>query len=137
MVSLLRLLLLVLLSLGVCGMHTFGHGGHAASTHETTAAEGVLHGALAAPVQDDSRDFHLIAQVDESTTGGSTNLDLFTVCLAILSAFGLTVGLALLRGQSHRDRSVARTRLAVHRGGRSPPVPLLGLRVAAVSVLQI
>lgn len=51
--SLPRLLLLVLLTLVVAGMHTLGHGGHAARGHET-APDGLPDGSLAAPGQDDA-----------------------------------------------------------------------------------
>lgn len=136
LISLPRVLLLVLLTFGVAGMHTFGHGGHAANGHQTMA-DGLPHGALTAAGQDVSHDLLQVAQVGESTTGGSTGMDLLSVCLAVLGAFGLAVGLAMLRVRSHRHRSGARTRLATHRGGRGPPVPSLGLRVAAVSVLRI
>ncbi|RKN50395.1 DUF6153 family protein [Micromonospora endolithica] len=129
-------LLLVLLTLGVAGMHTFGHGGHAASGHET-AANGLPHGALTAADQVDVHQVRQVAQVGEPTTGGSTGAELFSVCLAVLGAFGLAFGLALLRVRSRRATCVAWTRCAAHRGGRGPPVTLLGLRVAAVSVLQI
>lgn len=136
LISLPRVLLLVLLALGVAEMHTFGHGGHAASGHDTTADD-LPHGMLTAPDQGDSPDVRLIAEIGEPTTDGNTAIDLFSVCLAVLSGFGLAIGLALLRVHSHGQRIVARARRAVHRGGRSPPVPLLGLRVAAVSVLRI
>lgn len=136
LISLPRVLLLVLLALGVCGMHTFGHGGHAARGHDATAG-GPSHGMLNTPAHNDIRDLPPIAQVGEPTAGGTNGLGLFSVCLAVLSAFGLAIGLMLLRVHSQRQRLVARTRLAVAQGGRGPPVSLLGLRVAAVSVLRI
>ncbi|MCO1597578.1 DUF6153 family protein [Micromonospora sp. RHAY321] len=138
LISLPRVLLLVLLALGVAGMHTFGHGGggHTSSGHDTTAVV-MPHDRLASPVQDDSGHRALIAQIREPRSSGSPDLGLFTVCLAVVGAFGLAIALALLRVRSHRERCEARTHLTVHRGGRSPPALLLGLRVAAVSVLRI
>lgn len=137
-VSLPRVLLLVLLALGVAGMHTFGHGngGHTTSGHDATAAV-MPHDTLTGPDQDDSGHRGLMAQIREPRPSGSRDLGLFSVCLAVLCAFGLAVGLALLRVRSHRERCDARTHLAVHGGGRSPPALLLGLRVAAASVLRI
>lgn len=131
-----RVLLLVLLALGVAGMHTFGHQGHAASGHESTAAD-LPHGALTAAGPDGFHELRQIAQVGEPTTGGGTDLDLFSVCLAVLGAFGWAVGLALLRVRSHRNRRAVRTGHAARRGGRGPPAPSLGLRLAVVSVSRI
>ncbi|MGC5309889.1 hypothetical protein [Micromonospora zamorensis] len=137
LISLPRLLLLVLLALGVAGMHTFGHaGGHTASGHDATAAA-MPHDTLTGADQDDSRHQGVIAQIREPGPSGSPDLGLFSVCLAVVGAFGLAVGLALLRVRSHRERADARTHLAVQGGGRGPPALLLGLRVAAVSVLRI
>ncbi|MCZ7379835.1 DUF6153 family protein [Micromonospora sp. WMMC250] len=132
------MLLLVLLALGVAGMHTFGHGsgGHTTSGHDATAAV-MPHDTLTGAEQGDSGHRGLIAQIREPRSGGSPDLGLFSVCLAVVGAFGLAVGLAMLRVRSHHERWDARTHLAVRGGGRGPPALLLGLRVAAVSVLRI
>jgi hypothetical protein len=139
LVSLPRVLLLVLLALGVAGMHTFGHGHgghHAESAHQITAA-GLPHRMLIDPGQDGSHDQHMVARIGDPAPGGGMDLDVFSVCLAVLGALGLTIWVARLRARSRHDRPVPRTRPTSRSGGRGPPAPLLGLRVAALTVLRI
>ncbi|WP_328421543.1 hypothetical protein OG470_05910 [Micromonospora sp. NBC_00389] len=139
LVSLPRVLLLVLLALGVAGMHTFGHGdgGHQAASGHGIVVGSVPHGTLSDPGQDGSHEQHLIARIGEPTPAGGMDLDVFSVCLAVLGALGLIVWVALLRATSLNDRPVPRTRPTIRSGGRGPSVPLLGLHVATVSVLRI
>lgn len=59
--SLPRVLLLALLALGIAGMHTYGHGGHGASGHDTTA-NNQPHGMLTSAGHDNSHAVRLILQ---------------------------------------------------------------------------
>lgn len=136
MIGLSRVLLLVVLAFGVAGVHTVGHGRHAVRGHDTPAADRP-HGMLAASGLDSPGGMPVLADGVAPPTGGGITFDLFSVCLAVLGAFGLAIGLVLQRADARRQRPAARTGLAVHRSGCGPPVPLLGLRVAAASVVRI
>jgi hypothetical protein len=126
-----RLLLLVLLALGVAGMHTLGHvgdGHHPAPAVVDHADSGMVtqpHAGADQPVAasdaDDARDHGL-------------RLDVFAVCLAVLGA----VGILLWAARTGRLRSgyvrLLRARWAPQPAGRGPPPVPVGLRLAVVSV---
>jgi hypothetical protein len=136
--SLPQLLLLVLLTLGVAGMHTLGHG--AGQEHGHPGSPGMSdHMPVAQVVPPADVTLAAAAPLGEPPTGHGPDLSVFTVCLAVLGAWGIVL---LLRwAQARRGRLGRTSRLpaaAPDRGhGRAPPARLVGLRMAVVSVMRL
>ncbi|NUW32649.1 hypothetical protein HTZ77_14580 [Nonomuraea sp. SMC257] len=140
-----RLALLVLLVLGVCGMHTLGHvglhrahGGTAAPhrSHGTTVADHTrLDHTRSESARSDHTGRHAAGQA--SSAGGQLpDLDPGSVCLAVLtSLLLLLVAAARARARRGTEPPDAIGRVA-GRIARPPPLPL-SLRLARVSVLRI
>ena len=127
-----RLMLLVLLALGVAGMHTLGHVGDT-SRHLTPAAMTHMDEAVASQTYAGS-DQPAAAPGSEQTPGHGLNLDLFAVCLAVLGAVGILLW-AVLTGRLLCDQArPPGATLAPRPAGRGPPPAPIGLRLAAVSV---
>ncbi|MFF4894426.1 DUF6153 family protein [Micromonospora chersina] len=124
--TLLRLMLLVALTFGVFGMHTFGHpsdlpapgAGHmTAAAHEIENMPAAAHGL-------------------HGTHGHSDGLHAFTVCLAVLGGVLVLGSLSLLR-QRRWDRYVpAGPRSWAQGRRRAPPGRPIGLHLTAVSVMR-
>ncbi|MFC0505287.1 DUF6153 family protein [Micromonospora costi] len=127
-----RLMLLVLLALGVAGMHTLGHVGDtshhltpAATTHMDEATASQTHAGSGQPAATPG---------SKQTPGHGLNLDLFAVCLAVLGAVSILLW-AALTGRLLRDQArPPGATPAPQRAGRGPPPAPIGLRLAAVSV---
>ena len=137
-VSLPRVVLLVLLAFGVAGMHTLGHddGGHAASAHPSAASGAVpAMPAFAIAERDSARD--LVPPAGAPSSGGGVDLNLFSVCLAVLGGFILLLGVTLRGTRSVWQSSGVGALFAAGRGGRGPPGPSAGLRLLRVAVLRI
>lgn len=123
--TLLRLVLLVALTFGVFGMHTFGHPSDLASPgagHMTAAADKIENMPAA-------------AKGHHGSHGHSDGLHAFTVCLAVLGGVLVLSSLSLLR-QRRWDLGVpARPRSWAAGRRRAPPRPI-GLHLTAVSVMR-
>jgi hypothetical protein len=126
-----RLTLLVVLVLGVAGMHTLGHVGDTGH-HAAPAALG--HADNDVTLVHAPTDQPPAASGTGETPGDGPSLDLFAVCLAVLGAASILLGMArtgrLCRGHARLQRAVR----APRRAGRGPPSRPLGLRLAVVSV---
>ncbi|WP_435585937.1 DUF6153 family protein [Micromonospora aurantiaca (nom. illeg.)] len=124
--TLLRLMLLVALTLGVFGMHTFGHPSDLASPsagHMTATAHKIENMPSA-------------AQGHHGSHGRSDGLHAFTVCLAVLGGVLVLSSLSLLR-QRRWDLCVpAGPRSWAAGRRRAPPRPPIGLHLTAVSVMR-
>jgi hypothetical protein len=126
----LRLLLVVLVALGVAGMHTLGHprgGGHGSG-----APAGTAHMTEPAPAAMD-------VAGEVVVHGWDLGLDPSSVCLAILVVFSVAALLTalLLRG-GRRPPPTGRHRRLIAPAGRGPPPPVsVGSRLADLSVLRI
>jgi Family of unknown function (DUF6153) len=131
-----QLLLLIVLALGVMGMHTLGHP---SGEHRADAIP------AAAPVM---TSLHHAATVTEGVAAGGFSAtpphmpptDPMKVCVAILTAMGLAAMLLALLTMSRRGSGTR----AVDGGaqtscGRGPPTPVppLPRRLAALSVLRM
>lgn len=124
--AILRLLLVVLVALGVAGMHTLGHPRD--SGHGGTAPAHLTQPASAAMDAD-----------GVVVRGLDLSLDPSSVCLAILVVFSVAALLAalLMRG-GRRPSSTGRRLRLVASAGRGPPPPVsVGLCLANLSVLRI
>ncbi|MFG2058736.1 DUF6153 family protein [Micromonospora sp. NPDC048930] len=124
--TLLRLVLLVALTFGVFGMHTFGHPpdlGSSSAGHMTTA----VHKVETVPSTE---------QGHHGSHGHGDGLHAFTVCLAVLGSVLVLSSLSVLR-QRRWDLSLAAgTRSSATGGRRVPPRRPIGLHLTAVSVLR-
>lgn len=130
-----RLMLLVLLTLGVAGMHTLGHADSPAHMNTPLPAHG--HNEAAMEFVAISEESPAAATPDDPTDHGLLILA-FTVCLAVMGA-GVIL---LLKPSVTRLRGAGRTfylagRSITWRSGRGPPARRLGLRLAEVSVLRL
>ncbi|NUW43602.1 hypothetical protein [Nonomuraea rhodomycinica] len=159
-----RLALLVLLVLGVCGMHTLGHVGLHRS-HGGTATPQRSHGATAAPAPADharaggtrpdhtrpggTRPDHTRADPtrpdhtgrhaagEASSAGGQLpDLDPGSVCLAVLTSLLLLIVAAARARAGRGEHTPDAAGQVAGRTARPPPRPL-SLRLARVSVLRI
>ncbi|WP_157549962.1 DUF6153 family protein [Nonomuraea candida] len=123
-----RGLLLVLLALGVYGMHTLGHvtGGHGGSpsaAHSTGVAQEPAH-ALAAALQ------------SFAPEPGTPGLDPTSVCLAILTSFvAVLLATAWLRARRRPGAGGGAMPPARH-VARPPPRPT-SVRLASLSILRM
>ncbi|WP_255481214.1 DUF6153 family protein [Micromonospora thermarum] len=126
-------MLVVLLALGVCGMHTLGHIGDAG--HHPAAAMFHAEDGMAMVVPHTGTDQLSAASVGEESPGHGVNLDLFAVCLAVLGAAGVVLW-ATRRGPVRRapHSRLRRTVWSPQPSGRGPPVAPIGLRLAVASV---
>lgn len=120
-----RWALLVLLVVGVCGMHTLGHPG-SSHAHGEVAVASMPAGHMPPPVMGDV----------VSSSGELPDLDPGTVCLAVLTS--LLVLLAATRRGRLRGRGETPFGAGpdVRRASRPPP-RFMALRLSRVSVLRI
>nr|WP_152332299.1 DUF6153 family protein [Micromonospora purpureochromogenes] len=130
-----RLMLLVLLAMGVAGMHTLGHADGSAHTGSSLSGQGYEHVAM--DLHAVAEDSSAAAMPDESTEGGLHVLA-FTVCLGVIGAGAIL----LLRSLARRARRAGPIfhlsgRNLTWRSGRGPPDRPVGLRLAEVSVLRL
>ena len=143
-----RWVLLACTVLGLAAMHTLGHGNsHAGAGHGEPADTPMV--AMAAPMTVLTA---VIAVVPADVVAGEgcgqrchlgggsdrhrDDMAMFTVCLAVLAAFGIAVLLTSLsrsRPGPARSRAHRRTRWVA---SRAPPGSGAGLRLAAVSVMR-
>jgi hypothetical protein len=127
-----RLLLIALVAAGLGMMHTLGHArgehagvtGHHVSmptwpTHEMATLTSAVGGSAA-------------VAGDDAIAG----FDPMTVCLAVLFAGFVILLVALLAGNRRASGQPNGLWVALARGGRAPPAPALGLRLANLSVLR-
>lgn len=137
-----RLLLVVLLAVGIAGMHTLGHpsgghGGHApADTTRQTHGEAVQapplrlasHAAMAA-----------LTAGQMVLRGADVTLDPSSVCMAILAGLALAALIAALARRARRTSRAPRLAVAGFRSsGRGPPrASPVGLVIAHLSVLRV
>ncbi|MEO3781194.1 DUF6153 family protein [Micromonospora sp. B11E3] len=137
-ISLPRLALLVLLAFGVAGMHTLGHdaGNHAAAAHPSVAS-GAASTTLAFTMAGPDNTHDHMSPAGAPSSGGGLDLNLFSVCLAVLGGFVLVLGLALRGTGSLWQAPGASALFPGGRGGRGPPAPSAGLRLRRVAVLRI
>ncbi|MFI7693128.1 hypothetical protein ACIBQ6_28925 [Nonomuraea sp. NPDC049655] len=122
-----RALLLVVLALGVCGMHTLGHVN---ARHDMANARPVLavaHELPAAPVA---------ALAGLAPGHEMPGLDPAGVCLAVLTSLLVVVLLALWVGVRRRAVGGAGPGPAFRPVARPPPRPT-SLRLARLSILRI
>ncbi|MEV0819872.1 hypothetical protein [Nonomuraea rubra] len=120
-----RAVLLILLALGVCGMHTLGH---IDGRHHASLANG--HGpTMPLPAADPS---HPSIGSDPGVLG----LDPTDVCLAVLSVFMVVMGLAAWLRTRRRTHLRAGSLSPARQVARPPPKPT-SLRLASLSVLRI
>lgn len=124
--TLLRLVLLIVLALGVLGIHTFGHPpdlGSFGAGHMTTAA----HKIGIVPAAEQGHD---------GSHGHGDGLHAFTACLAVLGSVLVLSSLSVLR-QRRWDLWVPAGPLSWATGGRPAPARRpIGLHLAAVSVVR-
>ncbi|WP_188195955.1 DUF6153 family protein [Nonomuraea sp. SYSU D8015] len=123
-----RGLLLVILALGICGMHTLGHvdGGHGGSP-STAHGMGVTQEPLVAVPPG------LRAFVPEREAPG---FDPAGVCLAILTSFIVVLLIAAWVRTGQRSDGGGGAPSPVQRVARPPPKPT-SLRLARLSILRI
>jgi hypothetical protein len=138
-----RLVLIVLVTIGVVGMHTLGHpsetdhgigGGTAMTVHDSFAG---AHQPFAVRY-DATHVTTAVSPLRVGTGGSDMTMDPFNVCLAILGV-GLIAALlvALLRGFSSSPVRTGRSPGAgVSLGRAPPPCRTLGLLLADLSVLR-
>ncbi|SCL56155.1 hypothetical protein GA0070603_2151 [Micromonospora chersina] len=123
-----RLMLLVALTFGVFGMHTFGHPSDLPAPgagHMTPAAQKIEHLPAAAH-----------GHGHHGSHGHSDGLHAFTVCLAVLGGVLVLSSLSLLR-QRRWDRYVPTGSRSWATGRRrAPPRRSIGLHLTAVSVMR-
>ena len=119
--------LLVLLALGVCGMHTLGHldGGHGGTSSDVHGMGVVQEPVPMAPAG-------LQAFVPERDMPGFDPTD---VCLAVLTAFMVMMMLAAWI-KVRRTGGRGRSRPSVRQVARPPP-KTASLRLASLSMLRI
>ncbi|MFE9202807.1 hypothetical protein [Micromonospora sp. NPDC007230] len=153
-----RLLLLLCTLVGLTAMHTLGHGthasggpgDHAAANHGAPPAAVAGPAALPAAVAGMAGDCHgdgcgparVLPPADAQARllplgdpGGDRSG--WSICLAVLGAFAVTLLVALLlRAGSRTYGPAARVALGAAPGPRAPPPRPYGLRLAAVSVLR-
>jgi Family of unknown function (DUF6153) len=120
-----RAVLLILLALGVCGMHTLGH---LDGRHHASLADGhgmTMPGPAAGP-----------GHPAIGSDPGMLGLDPTDVCLAVLSVFMVVMGLAAWLGTRRRTQTRAGSLSPARQVARPPPKPT-SLRLASLSVLRI
>ncbi|MGI5519914.1 DUF6153 family protein [Micromonospora sp. CA-259024] len=133
---LVRFVLLASTLIGLAAMHSLGHdpiasmrsdGGHASHTAAQPAPP-AAHGC-----DSDNCDHPSATPLGH----GNAHLPGWQVCLAIVTAVGLTVALGalLLARTSHARPRQRPSRRAP--SSRAPPVPHVGLHLASVSVLRV
>ncbi|WP_113700717.1 DUF6153 family protein [Nonomuraea lactucae] len=120
-----RWALLVLLVIGVCGMHTLGHPGSSHGQSETAVASMPM-GHMPPSIMDGA----------VSSSGELPDLDPGTVCLAVLTS------LLLLFLDARRGRLIGRGETPFAAGpdtGRAgrPPPRFMALELIRVSVLRV
>ena len=129
-----RWLLLVILALGVCGMHTLGHldSGHGRDGGATMAAHGFPADGAIAPMS-----FPGAAAADFSApVPRMPELDPTSVCVAVLTSL-LLLALATLRTRARRiSHGLTDTALSVL-GVTRPPPRRPAERLAQLSVLRL
>jgi hypothetical protein len=123
-----RGILLVILALGVCGMHTLGHvhGRHARSPSDAHGMGVSQEPLVAIPAE-------LRAFVPEREMPG---FDPTSVCLAILTSFMVVLLIAASVRAGQRSDGGGGAPAAVPRVARPPPKPT-SLRLASLSILRI
>ncbi|MFI7307263.1 DUF6153 family protein [Micromonospora aurantiaca] len=130
---LLRLALFVAVTLGVFGMHTFGHpagpdAAHASAVHGSTGhAADAAREIAAAPDA---------AHGDDSSPGRHDGTHVFTVCLAVLGGALALGALALLWRPRRGTGTPTGPRSHGFRPDRGPPRRPIGLLLRAVTVLR-
>ncbi|MEU8324516.1 hypothetical protein AB0C33_39685 [Nonomuraea sp. NPDC048881] len=122
-----RALLLVVLALGVCGMHTLGHVN---ARHDMANARPVLAVAHELPV------VPVAALAGLAPGHEMPGLDPAGVCLAVLTSLLVVVLLALWVGVRRRAVGGAGPGPAFRPVARPPPRPT-SLRLARLSILRI
>ncbi|MFI5489153.1 DUF6153 family protein [Micromonospora echinaurantiaca] len=132
--SLPRLMLLVLLALGVCGMHTLGHIGDA-GRHPASALGFHAEDGTAVVLPHAGADGRAATSGGDENPGHGVNLDLFAVCLAVVGAAGVVLW-AARRGRVRRapHSRLLRAAWSPQPSGRGPPVAPVGLQLAVASV---
>ncbi|MEU8246442.1 DUF6153 family protein [Nonomuraea sp. NPDC048916] len=123
-----RWMLLVLLCVGVVGMHTLGHSGsHQPGSHQRQheVAEPTHGVGTPSPVAGDTR----------PAGERLPDLDPGAVCLAVLTSFVLLL-VAVVRACPHRREETGAPGLATPRITRPSP-QIMALRLTRVSVLRI
>jgi hypothetical protein len=125
----------VLVALGVAEMHTLGHPhtSHVGASHSAGPSAMVMAGS-------ESGAESAVTDTHVAINGVHMSMDPFDVCLAILTAFGLALLLAVLLTRVKRARHIAlAATLTRSAHGRGPPrsVPPLNRRLASLSVLRI
>lgn len=131
--ALLRVLLLAILVAGIAFMHTLGHehDDHAEMMMPSTVSVHTV-GEMPGTAHHSS----VISEFSPSTAGGShVPLDPSAVCLAILVALGLALGLPLLLHRISAEESTRLLRLPSHRRA-APNVPSLSVILTGVVVLR-
>jgi hypothetical protein len=154
-----RWLLLACTVLGLAAMHSLGHGSHADGGHgEQLSAAG--HGespsgapAFVAAMSQVEAAFTAVLAAAPAVLGGACSGDChgaaggsgrprddmsgFTVCLAVLAAFGIAVLLAWLRLRTPAPAWARGLPPARWVASRAAPPAGVGLQVAALSVMRI
>jgi hypothetical protein len=131
-----RLLLLVLVALGVAGMHTTGH---ASDRHTSRVASHTPAGIDTHPNGADLTfvAMDVVAMDVVILPASGSRFDPSVVCLAILSTVGIAVLIAwALRARRTPSGDGAPVPAVVARFGRGPPQRCLGLILAELSVLR-
>ncbi len=132
-----RLLLLACTLLGLAAMHTIGHGlmvGHSSHTAhtQTTMAVASLTG------HDGCAGDGCTSMTALADRTGGHGMSPWELCVAILTAFTVAVLLAVLLLRARTGRSPAPGSESGHaRTPRAPPLLLMGLTLARVSVQRI
>ncbi|MEU4789359.1 DUF6153 family protein [Micromonospora tulbaghiae] len=124
---LLRLALLVAVTFGVFGMHTFGHPAGPDAAHASAAHGSAGHEIASAPAA---------AHGEDGPPGHRDGAHAFTVCLAVLGGALVLGALSLLRGRRRGAGTPTGLRSRGPRPDRGPPRRPIGLRLRAVTVLR-
>ncbi|MBQ1041588.1 hypothetical protein KBX03_03620 [Micromonospora sp. C72] len=127
---LLRLALFVAVTLGVFGMHTFGHPTGPDAAHASTA-----HAAHASTVHEIAAEPDA-AHGEGGSPGHRDGLHAFTVCLAVLGGALVLGVLSLLRRRRRGAGTPTGPWSRVNRPDRGRPRRPIGLRLRAVTVLR-
>ncbi|MEH0821909.1 MULTISPECIES: DUF6153 family protein [Micromonospora] len=129
---LLRLALLVAVTFGVFGMHTFGHPAGPDATQASAAHVGVAH---AAGTADEIAAAPGAAHGEDDSPGHRDGMHAFTVCLAVLGGV-LVLGALSLLCRPRRGTGTPTGPRSRGPGPRGPPRPPIGLRLRAATVLR-
>lgn len=142
---LVRFALIILTTVGVAWMHSFGHSfTHASTSHTAVAHDSAArvhheqHLAATTVTMPGPAVVVARAPICEAGCPDGMGMDPFAVCLAILSSLGLLLLLAAAWLASTRTHLTAwRSALAWWPAGRGPPSFDLGLHLTRLSVLRI